>query len=53
MMPAAKSQEEEAAMHFESATIRDIMKAKGMKESGSWLSCSTSDTVFDAVKSVS
>lgn len=37
---------------FESTTISDIMKAKGKSADGSWLWCTTDDTVYDAVKSV-
>lgn len=37
---------------FESTTIADILKAKGKVADGSWLWCTTDDTVYDAVKSV-
>lgn len=37
---------------FESTTIADILKAKGKSADGSWLWCTTDDTVYDAVKSV-
>lgn len=37
---------------FESTTISDIMNAKGKSADGSWLWCTTNDTVYDAVKSV-
>lgn len=37
---------------FESATIADILKAKGKSADGSWLWCGTDDTVYDAVKSM-
>ncbi|GMH13397.1 hypothetical protein Nepgr_015238 [Nepenthes gracilis] len=37
---------------FESATIADILKAKGKGADGSWLWCTTEDTVYDAVKSM-
>lgn len=37
---------------FESTTISDILKAKGKSADGSWLWCTTDDTVYDAVKSV-
>ncbi|RWV90052.1 hypothetical protein GW17_00047771 [Ensete ventricosum] len=37
---------------FESTTIRDILKAKGKSADGSWLWCTTDDTVYDAVKSM-
>lgn len=37
---------------FENTTIADILKSKGIKADGSWLWCSTEDTVFEAVKQV-
>uniref|UniRef100_A0A0C9QLE0 TSA: Wollemia nobilis Ref_Wollemi_Transcript_28415_1218 transcribed RNA sequence n=1 Tax=Wollemia nobilis TaxID=56998 RepID=A0A0C9QLE0_9CONI len=37
---------------FESATIADILKAKGKSADGSWLWCATDDSVYDAVKSM-
>lgn len=37
---------------FESTTISDVMKAKGKGADGSWLWCTTDDTVYDAVKSM-
>ncbi|GLT80699.1 hypothetical protein SLA2020_521240 [Shorea laevis] len=37
---------------FESTTISDILKAKGKIADGSWLWCTTDDTVYDAVKSM-
>lgn len=37
---------------FESTTISDILSAKGKKADGSWLWCTTEDSVYDAVKSV-
>ncbi|MQL96136.1 hypothetical protein Taro_028808 [Colocasia esculenta] len=37
---------------FESTTISDILKAKGKSADGSWLWCTTEDTVYDAVKSM-
>ncbi|URD72878.1 CBS domain protein [Musa troglodytarum] len=37
---------------FESTTIQDILKAKGKSADGSWLWCTTDDTVYDAVKSM-
>ncbi|XP_044484874.1 CBS domain-containing protein CBSX3, mitochondrial-like [Mangifera indica] len=37
---------------FESTTISDILKAKGKSADGSWLWCTTDDTVYDAVKSM-
>jgi hypothetical protein len=37
---------------FESTTIADILKAKGKNADGSWLWCTTDDTVYNAVQSV-
>jgi signal-transduction protein with cAMP-binding, CBS, and nucleotidyltransferase domain len=37
---------------FESGTISDILKSKGKSADGSWLWCTTEDTVYDAVKSM-
>ncbi|XP_052182048.1 CBS domain-containing protein CBSX3, mitochondrial [Diospyros lotus] len=37
---------------FESTTIADVLKAKGKNADGSWLWCTTDDTVYDAVKSM-
>lgn len=37
---------------FESTTIADILKSKGKSADGSWLFCTTDDTVYDAVKSM-
>ncbi|EFJ24613.1 hypothetical protein SELMODRAFT_101308 [Selaginella moellendorffii] len=37
---------------FESTTIEDILKAKGKSADGSWLFCSTDDTVYEAVRSM-
>ena len=37
---------------FESTTIADILKGKGKSADGSWLWCTTDDTVYDAVQSV-
>lgn len=37
---------------FESTTISDILKNKGKSNDGSWLWCTTDDSVYDAVKSV-
>lgn len=37
---------------FESTCIADILTAKGKSADGSWLWCTTDDTVYDAVKSV-
>ena len=37
---------------FESTTVSDILKSKGKSADGSWLWCTTDDSVYDAVKSV-
>ncbi|KAF3794387.1 CBS domain-containing protein [Nymphaea thermarum] len=37
---------------FESTTIADVLKAKGKGADGSWLWCTTQDTVYEAVKSM-
>ncbi|TMX02588.1 hypothetical protein EJD97_020940 [Solanum chilense] len=37
---------------FESTKISDILKGKGKGADGSWLWCTTDDTVYDAVKSM-
>ncbi|KAL9252201.1 CBS domain-containing protein [Drosera capensis] len=37
---------------FESTTIADVLKSKGKSADGSWLWCTTEDTVYDAVKSM-
>ncbi|KAL7124624.1 hypothetical protein ABFS83_14G061700 [Erythranthe nasuta] len=37
---------------FESTTISDVLTAKGKKQDGSWLWCTTDDSVYDAVKSM-
>ncbi|KAJ0230635.1 CBS domain-containing protein, partial [Hirschfeldia incana] len=37
---------------FESTTISDVMNAKGKSADGSWLWCTTDDSVYDAVKSM-
>ncbi|KAK9279342.1 hypothetical protein L1049_013021 [Liquidambar formosana] len=37
---------------FESTTILDILKAKGKSADGSWLWCTTNDSVYDAVQSM-
>ncbi|XP_027091827.1 CBS domain-containing protein CBSX3, mitochondrial [Coffea eugenioides] len=37
---------------FESTKISDVLKAKGKGADGSWLWCTTDDTVYDAVKSM-
>ncbi|KAJ7964356.1 CBS domain-containing protein CBSX3, mitochondrial-like [Quillaja saponaria] len=37
---------------FEHTTILDVLKAKGKSADGSWLWCTTDDTVYDAVKSM-
>ncbi|XP_028121147.1 CBS domain-containing protein CBSX3, mitochondrial-like [Camellia sinensis] len=47
---AASSRMEEHG--FESTTISDILKGKGKSADGSWLWCTTDDTVYEAVKSM-
>ncbi|KAI3760322.1 hypothetical protein L1987_50716 [Smallanthus sonchifolius] len=37
---------------FESTKISDVLKAKGKGADGSWLWCTTDDSVYDAVKSM-
>ncbi|GER29294.1 CBS domain-containing protein [Striga asiatica] len=37
---------------FESTTISDVLKAKGKGADGSWLWCTTDDSVYEAVKSM-
>ncbi|KAL8525906.1 hypothetical protein ACS0TY_015218 [Phlomoides rotata] len=37
---------------FESTTVSDVLKAKGKGADGSWLWCTTDDSVYDAVKSM-
>jgi CBS domain-containing protein len=37
---------------FETATVADVLKSKGKAADGSWLWCTTEDTVYDAVKSM-
>lgn len=37
---------------FESTMISDILASKGKNADGSWLWCTTDDTVYEAVKSV-
>uniref|UniRef100_A0A2P2LGZ4 Uncharacterized protein MANES_18G121800 n=1 Tax=Rhizophora mucronata TaxID=61149 RepID=A0A2P2LGZ4_RHIMU len=37
---------------FESTTIAHVLKGKGKGADGSWLWCTTDDTVYDAVKSM-
>jgi CBS domain-containing protein len=37
---------------FETVTISDVLKSKGKGADGSWLWCTTEDTVYDAVKSM-
>ncbi|KAH7439077.1 hypothetical protein KP509_04G044300 [Ceratopteris richardii] len=37
---------------FESTTIADVLSAKGAKADGSWLFCTTEDSVYDAVKTM-
>lgn len=46
--PAARMEEH----GFESTTISDVLSAKGKSADGSWLWCTTEDTVYDAVKSM-
>ncbi|KAJ3698174.1 hypothetical protein LUZ61_001879 [Rhynchospora tenuis] len=48
--PAAGARLEETG--FESTTIADILKGKGKSADGSWLWCTTDDTVYDAVQSM-
>ncbi|KAJ1697739.1 hypothetical protein LUZ63_006251 [Rhynchospora breviuscula] len=48
--PAAGTRLEESG--FESTTIADILKGKGKSADGSWLWCTTDDTVYDAVQSM-
>ena len=49
-MSVSSAQIEESG--FESGTIADILKSKGKNADGSWLWCTTDDTVYDAVKSM-
>lgn len=37
---------------FESTTVSDVLKSKGKSADGSWLWCTTDDSVYDAVKSM-
>jgi len=37
---------------FESTTISDVLETKGKSADGSWLWCTTEDSVYDAVKSM-
>nr|XP_043610638.1 CBS domain-containing protein CBSX3, mitochondrial-like [Erigeron canadensis]XP_043610639.1 CBS domain-containing protein CBSX3, mitochondrial-like [Erigeron canadensis] len=37
---------------FESTKISDVLKGKGKSADGSWLWCTTEDSVYDAVKSM-
>lgn len=37
---------------FESTRVSDILKSKGKSADGSWLWCTTDDSVYDAVKSM-
>ncbi|KAL8549114.1 hypothetical protein ACS0TY_008105 [Phlomoides rotata] len=46
--PAASMEEH----GFESTKISDILSAKGKNADGSWLWCTTQDSVYDAVKSM-
>ncbi|XP_042441354.1 CBS domain-containing protein CBSX3, mitochondrial-like [Zingiber officinale] len=48
--PVSSTQLEEHG--FESTTIQDVLTAKGKNTDGSWLWCTTDDTVYDAVKSM-
>ncbi|XP_009374423.1 CBS domain-containing protein CBSX3, mitochondrial [Pyrus x bretschneideri] len=47
--PASSSIEEHG---FESTRIADVLKGKGKGADGSWLWCTTDDSVYDAVKSM-
>lgn len=49
-MSVSSAQIEESG--FETATVADILKSKGKSADGSWLWCTTDDSVYDAVKSV-
>ncbi|KQK13331.1 CBS domain-containing protein CBSX3, mitochondrial [Brachypodium distachyon] len=49
-MSVSSAQIEESG--FESGTVADILKSKGKSADGSWLWCTTEDTVYDAVKSM-
>lgn len=51
-VPAAAEAEAEEPAILERTRVADVLKDKGAKEDGSWLWCSTEDTVFDAVKSM-
>ncbi|XP_011621845.1 CBS domain-containing protein CBSX3, mitochondrial isoform X2 [Amborella trichopoda] len=48
--PSSSSRLEEHG--FESTTISDVLKGKGKSADGSWLWCTTDDTVYDAVQSM-
>ncbi|XP_078170968.1 CBS domain-containing protein CBSX3, mitochondrial-like isoform X2 [Carex rostrata] len=48
--PAAGARLEESG--FESTTISDILKSKGKSADGSWLWCTTDDSVYNAVQSM-
>ncbi|ONK67470.1 uncharacterized protein A4U43_C05F390 [Asparagus officinalis] len=37
---------------FESTRVSDVLKSKGKSADGSWLWCTTEDSVYDAVKSM-
>ncbi|XP_008808769.1 CBS domain-containing protein CBSX3, mitochondrial [Phoenix dactylifera] len=57
MLPTAFSRFESTSAQleehgFESTTISDVLKAKGKGADGSWLWCTTDDTVYDAVKAM-
>uniref|UniRef100_A0A8R7PZY0 CBS domain-containing protein n=1 Tax=Triticum urartu TaxID=4572 RepID=A0A8R7PZY0_TRIUA len=49
-MSVSSAQIEESG--FESSTVADILKSKGKSADGSWLWCTTDDSVYDAVKSM-
>lgn len=51
-VPAAAEVDSEEPAVLERTRVADVLKDKGAKEDGSWLWCSTEDSVFDAVKSV-
>ncbi|KAE8732284.1 CBS domain-containing protein CBSX3 [Hibiscus syriacus] len=52
MRPVMFSRCFESQRRFESTTISDVLKAKGKAADDSWLWCTTDDTVYDAVKSM-
>lgn len=49
-VPATDAEEEPAIL--ERTRVADVLADKGAKDDGSWLWCSTEDSVFDAVKSM-